>query len=152
MKKRSETIFVKVLRNGFIPQLGMCGPIPNPIKITRGTAYNMIVAGVKVFEYNPVTKETTELTVDNVFADGVDKKQESGANNVSKPVIPDPAKTPEPVKPVTLNGVKKESEPVNDGTDKKEEDKKVENTNDTKKDSQAPTKNTNNKEKDNKKK
>lgn len=128
MRKRTEEIFVKVLRNGFIPQLGMCGPIPNPIKITRGTAHSMIVAGIKVFEFNPVTKETIELTVDNVFADEDATKKEESNNQQTSPA---PSKVSEPIKPVTLNGVKNSDKPADED---KKTDEKPENTSDTKKD------------------
>lgn len=70
MKPASDLIYVRVLRNGYIPQLGICGPIPNPIQITRGKAYSMINDGIEVHEFDPKTKETTKLTVKNVFGDG----------------------------------------------------------------------------------
>ena len=57
MKPASDLIYVRVLRNGYIPQLGICGPIPNPIQITRGKAYSMINDGIEVHEFDPKTKE-----------------------------------------------------------------------------------------------
>lgn len=74
--QRNEKIWVKIIRAGYIPQLGMQGPIPNPIQITRGIAHSMIVSGIDVFEVDPVTKNTKKLTIQNVF-------RTSGSNNVS---------------------------------------------------------------------
>ena len=81
MKARNEEIFVKVIRNGYIPQLGICGPIPNPIKMTRGTAHAMLVAGIEVHQYFPKTKTTEKLTIHTVFND---EKVEVKKNENSK--------------------------------------------------------------------
>lgn len=74
--QRNEKIWVKIIRAGYIPQLGMQGPIPNPIQITRGKAHSMIVAGIDVFEVDPITRDTKKLTIQNVFGN-------TGSNNVS---------------------------------------------------------------------
>lgn len=153
MKKRNEEIFVKVLRNGFIPQLGICGPIPNPIKITRGVAHSMIVAGLKVFEFNPKTKETVELTVDNVFANTAEvKKDDVTINNVK----PTPVKVAEPIKAVTFNGVKVsdkvEEKPVEKVEEKVVEKVEVPVSNDVKKEQNTSKHNNGPKDKHDKKK
>lgn len=72
---RGENIWVKIIRAGYIPQLGIQGPIPNPVQITRAKAHSMIVAGIDVFEVDPKTKKTTKLTIQNVFGNT------SGLNN-----------------------------------------------------------------------
>jgi len=64
---KSDMVWVRVIKAGYISQLGMQGPIPNPIKISRDVAYSMIVSGIDVFEVDPVTKEVTKLTIQNVF-------------------------------------------------------------------------------------
>ena len=97
MKARNEKIFVKIIKAGFIPQLGMCGPIPNPIKITRAQAYSMIIAGIKVYQYFPDTKYTEELTLQNIFSDDV--KPEKNDSKVEEKDIN------KPVTPITLSGV-----------------------------------------------
>lgn len=105
MNTRNEEIFVKVMRNGFIPQLGICGPIPNPIRITRGQAHSLIVAGIDVYQYFPETKYTEKLTLHNVF--GFAKKTEK-----ENPVQQNVKKMSEPIKPVNLAGVKKDIVPT----------------------------------------
>ena len=109
MKSRTEKIFVKVMRNGYIPQLGISGPIVNPIKITRAQAHAMIVAGIAVYQYFPENQYTEKLTLQNVF--GKPEKASKPEEPVSKVVS-------EPVTPVTLTGVAKE-----DTIDKKEFEK-----------------------------
>lgn len=98
MRPRNEEIFVKIMRNGMIPQLGICGPIPNPIKVTRAKAHSMIVAGIAVYQYFPDTQYTEKLTLQTVFG-GPEK--ETVSNKV------DDKKISEPVKPVSFTGVKK---------------------------------------------
>lgn len=115
----TDTIFVRIIRAGFIPQLGISGPIPNPIKITRAKAKSLIVAGVQVWEFNPTTKETKELTLQNVFGepDSV-KKEETPVKTVA------PVQEPKPTQFVGVQkDEKKESAPVfqEAKTDKKEE-------------------------------
>lgn len=109
----SDMIFARIIRNGFIPQLGMCGPIPNPIKITRGLAHSLIVSGIKVYEYNPDTRDVTELTLQNVFG----TSEEAVKKEEPKKSIPDP------VKPVQLNGVKVEETPKQEKVEAKKEEK-----------------------------
>lgn len=101
MKPRTEQIFVKIMRNGFIPQLGICGPIPNPIRITRAKAHSLIVAGIDVYQYFPENHYTEKLTLQTVF--GKAEKEEIPKKPVEK-------KVSEPMKPVELTGIKKEEE------------------------------------------
>ena len=99
--KRSEEIWVKVLRAGYIPQLGMQGPVPNPIKITRGRAHSMIVAGISVYEIDPKTRESKELTLQNIFEGEGDPQPV-----VKEAPKKDTVSTSKPVSQVTFNGVK----------------------------------------------
>ena len=147
MKKRSDKIYVRVIRNGYIPQLGIQGPIPNPIKISRGTAHSMIVAGIEVHEVDPKTKITKKLTVENVFED-------APSAPVKEPV---PEKKPsDPVKPIAFNGVKKEDkkEEVKNTEPEKDEETPAttEGTSDEKKEESTDNKNKNSDNKNNKKK
>ena len=151
MKKRSDKIYVRVIRNGYIPQLGIQGPIPNPIKISRGTAHSMIVAGIEVHEVDPKTKITKKLTVENVFED-------APSAPVKEPV---PEKKPsDPVKPIELNGVKKDEKKDEKANEvKKAEPEKneetpatTEGTSDEKKEESTDNKNKNSDNKNNKKK
>lgn len=87
MYSREDKIFVKIIKNGYIPFIGMCGPIPNPIKIPTGTCLQMITAGIDVFEVNPDTKETVKLTVTNVFDDNKFGKKSNPIDSPKQPTI-----------------------------------------------------------------
>ena len=128
MKPASDLIYVRVLRNGYIPQLGICGPIPNPIQITRGKAYSMINDGIEVHEFDPKTKETTKLTVKNVFGDGASAPAPEVKVEEKKVVEPAKAeeKKAEPEKPVTLTGVAKKKKKKEEAPAPKAEEVKVE--------------------------
>ena len=146
MKPASDLIYVRVLRNGYIPQLGICGPIPNPIQITRGKAYSMINDGIEVHEFDPKTKETTKLTVKNVFGDGASAPAPEVKVEEKKAVEPAKAeeKKAEPEKPVTLTGVakpeeKKEEAPAPKAEEVKPEEKKAEPVEEVKADEKAET-------------
>ena len=106
MYKTTDEIFVRVNRVGYIPLIGMCGPIPNPIKIPTSTCLKLVNAGIDVHQVDPVTKMTVKLTRENIFDDEkFDKKLVTKATTAPvKPVAP--AKV-EPIKPVTFTGVPK---------------------------------------------
>lgn len=98
----NQEIWVKILRAGFIPQLGIQGPIPNPIKITREKAHNMIVAGIDVYQVDEKTRETTKLTLHTVLGGEAPKAE-------VKPEVKTPVPAPvKAEKPVELTGVKVE--------------------------------------------
>lgn len=145
MKPASDLIYVRVLRNGYIPQLGICGPIPNPIQITRGKAYSMINDGIEVHEFDPKTKETVKLTVQNVFGDGTSAPapEVKSEEKKAEPVKAEEKKV-EPEKPVTLTGVakpeeKKEEAPAPKAEEVKVEEKKAEPVEEVKADEKAET-------------
>lgn len=70
--KRKEKIYVRINKTGFIPQLKIQGPVIYPIRITRGQAHSLIVAGISVYEVDPSTGVGTELTIKNVFGEKVE--------------------------------------------------------------------------------
>ena len=110
MKSVGEEVFIKVMKAGYIPQLGMQGPIPNPIKVKRSVIHSMIVAGIKVFEYDPETQETTEITLGSLY------NEDPAKEDSKKPEAP---ATPDPIQPVNLQGVTapiKEENGINAGT------------------------------------
>ena len=74
-KEMSERIYIKTNRIGFIPPLGVQGPIVNPYPTTRAAAKECLVAGIKVFEVLP-DKSVKELTLKNVFGDKPEVKKE----------------------------------------------------------------------------
>lgn len=96
-----EKIFIKTNRIGFIPQLGIQGPIVNPYPTTRSVAKAMIVAGIQVYQIKPDTKEVIELTLQNVFpGEGDVKKKDINVQASSKSGV-----TTKPVQPVNLKGI-----------------------------------------------
>lgn len=97
MRSVGEEIFIKVTKAGYIPQLGMQGPIPNPIKVKRAVVHSMIVSGIKVFEYDPETKETTEITLGSLYNE--EPAKEGKTDKSESPA------TPDPIQPVNLQGV-----------------------------------------------
>ena len=88
----NEKIFIKTNRIGFIPQLGIQGPIVNPYPTTRKVAKDMIVGGIQVFQITE-DKKVIELNLQNVFPGEGDpkpapKKEEKNEKPVGKPVEP----------------------------------------------------------------
>ena len=173
MYKREDQIFVRINRAGFIPHLGMCGPIPNPIKVTCGKCLDMINSGIEVWQVDPETKEMVKLTVKNIFDDQKFSKKTENPVNIVEPA-------PSIEQPITFGGVKKDSsivdvdltgidldvkpdEPTNtqetvvekekseEDTDKvdseKKEDKSEEKSDDKKDDTKSNTNNKNSKKK-----
>ena len=106
MYKTTDEIFVRINRVGYIPLIGMCGPIPNPIKIPTSTCLKLVNAGIDVHQVDPVTKLTVKLTRENIFDDHKFGKKPVVASAPVKPVVAPTAKV-EAVKPVTFTGVPK---------------------------------------------
>lgn len=136
MSNVNEKIWVKIQKPGYIPQLGMQGPIPNPIQIPRATAKSLLVSGVQVYQYDPDTKKTVELTLATVF----------GKKNKEKDPAPtkEPEKVPDNQEPVSFSGVQTPglaSEPETENEDKKSEETPEQVSEDVKKaEGPAPTK------------
>lgn len=101
-KVMQERIFIRTNHRGYIPQLRMQGPIITPIPVTRADAHKLIVAGIDVYQIDPVTKMATKLDLQSVFPGEGDpvKKEETATSVTSTPNV-----SSEPVKPVTLQGV-----------------------------------------------
>ena len=103
-KLMKEKIFIKTNRRGYIPYIGMQGPIITPIPITREDAHNMIVAGIEVYQIDPKTKNATKLTLQTVYPgegepeDTTDKT--SPINNGKLAEV-----TSDPIKPMKLSGI-----------------------------------------------
>ena len=87
MYSREDKIYVRINKNGYIPFIGMCGPIPNPIKIPASTCLQMVTAGIDVHEVNPDTKETVKLTVQNVFDDNKFGKKPNSSEPSKQPTV-----------------------------------------------------------------
>lgn len=101
-KVMQERIFIRTNHRGYIPQLRMQGPIVTPIPVTRADAHKLIIAGIDVYQIDPVTKMATKLDLQSVFPGEGDpvKKEETVT-----PVTSTPNVSSEPVKPVNLQGV-----------------------------------------------
>ncbi len=69
MRKNTDEIFILTKRTGYIPHLKTYGPIPNPIKCPISLCMSMIIAGVELYELDPVTKLTAKLTLENLMKD-----------------------------------------------------------------------------------
>ena len=104
-EQMKEKIFIKTNHIGFIPVLGIQGPIVNPYPTTRAVAKELLVSGIQVFEIKP-DKSVVELNLQNVFPNEGNVVREKPKKE-SKPI-------PKPVEPVTFKGVEveKKEEPV----------------------------------------
>lgn len=114
MYKKTDEIFVRIAKHGYIPYIGICGPIPNPIKVSTETCLKLVNAGIVVHQFDPATKETIQLTRTNVF----DDKKFDRKKAAQKPAVTPPPVAPEkPVEPVVFTGVQKQDEqlPINHG-------------------------------------
>lgn len=117
--KRNEKIWVRIIRAGYIPQLGMQGPIPNPIQITRGKAHSMIVAGIDVFEIDPISRKSHKLTIRNVF--GVPKTNNTPDTSPQKPPVQNSSHNKENQNnSVSFSGVPNNSQKNNNGNGNKD--------------------------------
>lgn len=139
MKNKNDQIFVRVMKNGYIQQLGICGPIPNPIKVSRALAHRMVVGGVEVHEVDPITKMTKKLTIHNVFSD----EKNTVSDKETKPVQEAPvSKNEKPVETMTFVGTPvSEPEESETAVDKEvtEEDAEVSETEDAEKTDEITT-------------
>lgn len=65
--KKTDEIYIRSLRTGYIPHLGTYGPIVNPIKAPVSLCFDMIVDGVSLHQLDIETGKTMELTIANLF-------------------------------------------------------------------------------------
>ena len=85
---KNDFIYILCPTNGYIPQLKMSGPVAHPLRVSRYTAKNMLMSGLKVFEFDKQTKQTVELTLQNIKYDNRfgQLSPEAIANNAADPV------------------------------------------------------------------
>lgn len=69
MRNPERNIYVLCRKAGYIPFLGICGPIANPLHLPAKLCLNIITAGITLYEFEPTTRDTLELTTDNIFED-----------------------------------------------------------------------------------
>jgi len=105
--KNTDFIFVKTLHVGYIPHLRTHGPIVNPIKVDVGTCRSMIIAGIELYQLDPVSKLTVKLTLENLYNDKkfdkLVKKTDEKSNNQKE------NKKPIQVTEVNLTGIPADS-------------------------------------------
>jgi len=92
MRKNTDEIFIMTKRTGYIPHLKTYGPIPNPLKCPISLCMGMIIAGVEIYEYDPVTRLTMKLTLENLvnednFASKEEKKVEVAPEQQVTPLV-----------------------------------------------------------------
>jgi len=63
----NDYIYIICKQSCYIKELKISGPIHAPIKVKMSTAYNIIARGIKLYQYNPDTKEFALMTVSNAF-------------------------------------------------------------------------------------
>lgn len=95
--KKSDEIYIVTTRTGFIPQLNMCGPIPNPIRVPLRLCLSLINSGVKIQQMDPKTRMILPLTLENLYDD---QKFEKYKQKNSKPDLG------KDVKPNIVSGIK----------------------------------------------
>ena len=106
MYKETDEIFVRIVKGGFIPYINMCGPIPNPIKISTAICLKLVNAGIEIHQYDPATKTAIRLTRENVFDDcKFNKKKAAPTQTANKPVEKSATTTP-----IKFSGVEKKVE------------------------------------------
>ena len=106
MYKETDQIFVRINRGGYIPYINMCGPIPNPIKVSTAICLKLVNAGIDVHQYDPVTKESVKLTRENVFNDAKFAKRKVVNTANTK------AQTVKPSSTINFTGIQKKDEPT----------------------------------------
>lgn len=124
--KESDDIFIVTQKRGFIPQLKQEGPIVCPIKISVGRCLAMLTSGVPLYQYDPISKITIPLDMNNILDD---KKFEVTIKDEIEVIEPPILSQSQ----ISLGGnadLGKESKEINDTDDKledtKDEDTKVE--------------------------
>jgi len=124
MYNTNEEILVITNRTGYIPQMRMCGPILQPIKVPVQLCLSMVCAGVELYQVDPVSMKNMKLTPLNLMDD---TKFETKIKPAEEPVIPVVSGdvTPTIVQPITVNP-EVASAPIQDAENAIDEDPKVE--------------------------
>lgn len=89
MRNPERNIYVLCRKVGYIPFLGICGPVANPLQLPAKLCLDIITSGIKLYEFEPSTHDTLELTSDNIFED-----DNFGVKSKVTEVIPKPNNAP----------------------------------------------------------
>lgn len=69
MYTNSDQIYILTKRTGYLHQLRMYGPIVNPLKCPVSLCMSLLISGVELFQFDPVTKNVVELNLENLLDD-----------------------------------------------------------------------------------
>lgn len=69
MYKKDDQILIVTNRVGYMPQLRMCGPILQPIKVPVSVCQGMVAAGIPLYQVDPTKKVNMKLTITNIMDD-----------------------------------------------------------------------------------
>jgi hypothetical protein len=91
MLKPQDKAYIIIATKGFIKQLGCNGPIKSPVLMELRTAYDIMLAGHTVMEYNMTTKDMITLTLQNIYSKAKWAKAPANAPKAQVPKNPPPA-------------------------------------------------------------
>jgi hypothetical protein len=121
--KKSDTMMILTTRTGYLPQLNTHGPIVYPLQVNVGVVYDMLISGIKLYQFDPVTKMTLELTIENIYDDKKfepkeePKKETKPANEAKSTVVLNGVKAADVLPPLQEN--KTTEPPVDNQNDAK---------------------------------
>lgn len=99
MYKQNDYIYIRTNYRGWVAQLGMSGPIVNPLRCKVSDVITMLMNGMPVFQVQPNTGKSIELTISNIMDDqkfnapqlSMEKRHNVGqplVTNTTKGIIP----------------------------------------------------------------
>lgn len=90
--QKTDRIFIRTNRTGYIPSLRMYGPIVRPFPCSVGVCQEMLTFGIELYQVEPKSNEVVQLTLLNLydkdkFGKKADKKAESKNVETKAPEI-----------------------------------------------------------------
>lgn len=98
-KPREEYMHILCRDRAYLAPLGQMGPIVHPLKVNKKAVVKLLINGCTVYEVNPATGATVELTLTNINDNSRFEKQSQTAS---------PTEPSAPVKPTPVTGVSTE--------------------------------------------
>lgn len=84
MPKPAETyMHILVKDRAYLSQIGVMGPVVQPLKVNKKDVIKMIMAGCNIYEYLLDSKQTIKLTVHNIMNDA--KRHEDYFKSLNTP-------------------------------------------------------------------
>lgn len=88
-KKSEEMMYILSPSRAYLAPLHLMGPIVHPIKTSKSSVVQLLLAGTEVHEYYPKTKRTLQLTLTNINnPDRYNQYFHESTIPVETPVIP----------------------------------------------------------------